>query len=144
MRQTTYIPSPKDVAASRRTFVVDAKGQVLGRLATRIATVLRGKHKPIYTPSVDCGDFVVVANAAQIRLTGRKAEQKTYFRHSGYAAGAKVIPIRRVLEKDPGRVLSLAVKRMLDDTTHRARQLRRLRLFPGPVPTHLACGEPLP
>lgn len=140
---TTTIPNPQTMAASRKTYAVDAKGQVLGRLASRIAVVLRGKHKPVFTPSVDCGDSVVVTNVAQLRFTGNKLEQKTYFRHSGYARGAKVIPVKRQMEQDPTRVLYLAVKRMLDDNTHRSRQLKRLRMYPAGSPASIS-GEPLP
>ena len=140
---TTTILDPKTVAANRRTYSVDAKGLVLGRLATRIATVLRGKHKPTYTPTVDSGDTIIVSNVADIRLTGNKIEQKEYFRHSGYARGAKVIPVKRQMEQDPTKVLYLAVKRMLDDNTHRSRQLKRLRMFAGAAPKGMT-GEPLP
>lgn len=142
MAQTTYIPDSKTAAAGRRTFLVDAQGQVLGRLASRIATVLRGKNKVYFTPSVDCGDFVVVTNAAGVRLTGNKIEQKTYFRHSGYANGAKVIPVKRQLAEDPRKVLFLAVKRMLAVNTHRSRQLKRLSIFPAAAPAGVK-GEPL-
>ena len=143
MAQTTTILKPQTVAASRRTYSVDAKGRVLGRLSTAIATVLRGKHKVYFTPTVDCGDCVVVSNVAQLKLTGNKIEQKEYFRHSGYARGARVIPIKRQMEQDPTRVLYLAVKRMLDDNTHRSRQLKRLRMYPGAAPAGV-LGIPLP
>ena len=143
MTQTTTIPKPSIMAASRKTFAVDAKDQVLGRLASHLAIVLRGKHKPSFTPTVDCGDCVVVSNVAKIRLTGNKINQKEYFRHSGYARGARVIPIKRQMENDPTRVLYLAVKRMLDDNTHRSRQLKRLRMFPGAAPAGIS-GLPLP
>ena len=142
MTQTTYIPDNKTVAAGRRKFLVSAKGQVLGRLATRIATVLRGKNKAYFTPSVDCGDFVTVTNAADIRLTGNKIEQKTYFRHSGYARGAKVIPVKRQMAEDPRKVLFLAVKRMLAVNTHRSRQLKRMTIYPADAPKGVS-GEPL-
>ena len=144
MTQTTYIPDPKVVAATRQWYVVDAKDRILGRLASRIASVLRGKHKPIFTPSVDCGDFDVVTNAAQIKLTGNKLEQKEYFRHSGYASGLRIIPIRRQLEKDPTRVIYLAVKRMLNSNRLRSRQMKRLRIFAADQPAkNTIKGQPL-
>ena len=90
-----------------------------------------GKHKRTYTPHMDCGDFVVVTNAGKIKLTGNKMEQKVYFSHSGYAKGAKETPVKRVLEKNPTRVLELAVKRMLDENKLRAPRMKRLRLFAG-------------
>ena len=101
------------------------------RLASQIAVLLMGKHKRTYTPHMDCGDFVVVTNAGKIKLTGNKMEQKVYFSHSGYAKGAKETPVKRVLEKNPTRVLELAVKRMLDENKLRAPRMKRLRLFAG-------------
>jgi large subunit ribosomal protein L13 len=102
----TYTPKAPEI--QRRWFIVDADGLVLGRLATEIARVLRGKHKPMYTPHLDTGDYVVVVNAEKVRLTGDKAEQKTYFRHSGYMGGEQHIPVRTMLEKHPERVIELA------------------------------------
>src|SRR3954465_6020725 len=113
MSQKTYIHPPRQAAAERRWHHIDAKGLVLGRIATKAATLLRGKHKPTYTDFVDCGDFVVVTNAKQVKLTGNKLEQKFYFSHSGYAGGAKVMPMKRQMERDPRRVMMLAVRRML-------------------------------
>src|SRR5271167_4575055 len=107
MPQKTYMHKPQDAATSRRWHHLDAKDHVLGRLATRAATLLRGKHKPTYTNFVDCGDFVVVTNAKQVRLTGNKLDQKFYFSHSGYAGGAKVTPMRRQMERDPRKVIML-------------------------------------
>ena len=98
---------------TRTWYVVDAEGKILGRLATEVARVLRGKHKPIYTPHLDTGDFVVVINADKVALSGRNADQKEYFRHTGYMGGEKFIPFRRMLEKHPERVIELAVKGML-------------------------------
>jgi large subunit ribosomal protein L13 len=115
----------------RRWHYIDANGQVLGRMATRIATLLRGKHKPTYTDFFDCGDFVVITNAAQIRLTGNKLDQKFYFSHSGYAGGAKTTPLKRQMERDPRKVVYLAVKRMIRANRLRGRQLARLKIFPG-------------
>lgn len=137
MSQTTTMPTPAQ-AAQRARHLVDASGQVLGRMATRVATLLRGKHKPFYAGSVDCGDFVVVTNAAQVRLTGRKAEQKHYFRHSGYASGAKVIPFKRQFESNPCRVIELAVKRMIPVNRLRSRQMARLKVHRGSAPAALS------
>ena len=134
MSQNTYIQSPKTAPNQRRWHHIDADGQVLGRMATRAATLLRGKHKPTYTAFVDCGDYVVITNAARIRLTGHKLDQKFYFSHSGYAGGAKTTPLRRQMQKDPRKVVYLAVKRMIHANRLRSRQLSRLKLFPGEQP----------
>ena len=127
----TFLPSVKEVETTRKWHQIDATGQTLGRLATKIAVLLMGKHKKTYTPHMDCGDFVVVTNAGKIKLTGKKMEQKVYFSHSGYAKGAKETPVKRVLENNPTRVLELAVKRMLDENKLRAPRMKRLRLFAG-------------
>jgi large subunit ribosomal protein L13 len=130
--------SPKTAPNQRRWHNIDAKGQVLGRMASRAATLLRGKHKPTYTAYVDCGDFVTIVNAAQIRLTGNKLDQKTYFSHSGYAGGCKTTPLRRQMERDPRKVVYLAVKRMINANRLRSRQLARLKIFPGAMPKSIA------
>jgi large subunit ribosomal protein L13 len=128
----------------RRWFVVDAEGKVLGRLATEVARVLRGKHKPIYTPHLDTGDFVVVINADKIELTGKKADQKTYFRHSGYMGGEKFIPFRRMLEKQPERVIELAVKGMLPKNALGRQMQDKLKVYAGAEHPHQAQRpEPL-
>jgi large subunit ribosomal protein L13 len=129
MTQKTTLTDPRRAAETRKWHHLDAKGQVLGRMATRVATLLRGKHKVEYTPSTDCGDFVVVINAKEIKLTGDKLRQKTYFRHSGYARGAHVTPLFRMMEKDPRKVVALAVKRMIPHNRLRDRQMTRLRIF---------------
>ena len=128
----------------RRWFVVDARGKVLGRLATEVARILRGKHKPIYTPHLDTGDFVVVVNAEKVELTGRKADQKTYFRHTGYMGGEKFIPFRRMLEKHPERVIELAVKGMLPKNALGKQMQKKLRVYAGAEHPHQAQQpEPL-
>jgi large subunit ribosomal protein L13 len=120
----------------RDWYVVDAKDQVLGRLATEIAHVLRGKHKPTFSPHLDLGDYVVVINAAEVRLTGKKAEQKEYFRHSGYMGGERLIPFRRMIERYPERVIRLAVKGMLPKNTLGRAMLKKLKVYPGPEHPH--------
>ncbi|HHV53970.1 MAG TPA: 50S ribosomal protein L13 [Firmicutes bacterium] len=134
--QKTYQAKPGSV--ERKWYVVDASGQVLGRLATRIATVLRGKHKAVYTPYTDTGDFVIVVNASKVRLTGKKLDQKVYYRHTGYPGGIKSETARSLLSRHPDRVIRLAVKRMLPNTTLGRAQLRKLKIYPGPDHPHAA------
>lgn len=116
--------------------LIDAKKSVLGRVASKAALLLRGKHKVFFSPSVDCGDFVVVTNASAVRLTGDKAGTKTYFRHSGYAKGAKVIPFKLQMERDPRKVIEAAVKGMLPVTRLRQHQMRRLKIYKGDSHPH--------
>ena len=124
--------------------VVDADGIVLGRLASRVAQLLRGKHKPSFTPHMDCGDFVVVVNAGKVRLTGRKAEQKTHFRYSGYMGHEKHIPVGKLLKTHPERVIEHAVYGMLPKTTLGRQEIRRkLRVYAGPEHPHQA-QQPAP
>ncbi|MDR0291237.1 MAG: 50S ribosomal protein L13 [Elusimicrobium sp.] len=127
----TFLPSVKETESSRQWHHLDASGKTLGRLATQAAVLLMGKHKKTFTPHMDCGDFVVVTNVGQIKVTGDKANQKVYFTHSGYAKGGKEIPFKRQFEKDPTVVLELAVKRMLDENKLRAPRMKRLKLFAG-------------
>lgn len=127
----TFLPSVKEVETTRKWHHIDAAGQTLGRLSTKIAVLLMGKHKRTFTPHMDGGDFVVVTNVGKIKVTGNKAEDKVYFSHSGYAKGAKEVPYKRQFEKDPTRILELAVKRMLDENKLRAPRMKRLRLFAG-------------
>lgn len=129
--QDTSIIKPNTAASLRKRHTLDAKGKILGRLATQAAGLLRGKHKPIFAPSIDCGDFVIVTNAAEVALSGNKMETKAYFSHSGYARGAKMTPLKRMMEKDPRKVVYLAVKRMLPKNRLSDRQLTRLRIFKG-------------
>ena len=128
----------------RRWYVVDAQGKVLGRLATEVARVLRGKHKAIFTPHLDTGDHVIVINADKIELTGNKADQKTYFRHSGYMGGEKFIPYRQMLSKHPERVIELAVKGMLPKNALGRQMRSKLRVYAGAEHPHVAQNpEPL-
>ncbi len=130
----TFSAKPEEV--ERRWYYVDADGVVLGRLAAQVARVLRGKHKPEYTPHVDCGDGVIVVNAAKVRLTGKKADQKQYFRHSGYMGGARLIPFKRMLERRPEFIIRRAVKGMLPKTNLGRLMLKKLRVYPGPEHPH--------
>jgi large subunit ribosomal protein L13 len=118
--------------------VVDASGQTLGRLSTQIATVLRGKHKPDYTPHIDVGDFVIVVNAEKISVTGRKLEEKRYYRHSGYPGGLRSRTLAEMLERRPEEVIRLAVRGMLPRTRLGRAQLRKLKVYAGPEHPHEA------
>jgi large subunit ribosomal protein L13 len=128
----TYVPKGREaeeLAAGPRWFVVDADGQVLGRLATRVARLLIGKDKPQFTPHLDCGDHVVVINAEKIRLTGNKLQQKMYFRHSGYPGGLKEIPAKRLFEQHPDRIVREAIVGMLPKNRLRAHRAKKLRVY---------------
>src|ERR671935_1361028 len=134
----------KNDEIERRWYVVDAEGQTLGRLATRIADTLRGKDKPQYTPHVDTGDFVVVVNAEKIAVTGKKLDEKIYYRHSGYPGGLKERTLREQLDRRPTEVIRRAVKGMLPRNRLARAQLRKLRVYAGPEHPHEAQRpEPL-
>jgi large subunit ribosomal protein L13 len=122
----------------RRWFVVDAEGKVLGRIATEVARILRGKHKPSYTPHLDTGDFVVVVNADKVQLTGNKAEQKTYFRHTGYMGHERFIPFQEMLAKRPERIIELAVKGMLPKGALGRQMRKKLKVYAGAEHPHVA------
>ncbi len=130
----TYLPRE----IHRNWWVIDATDQVLGRLASHVALLLMGKRKPEYTPHLDTGDFVVVVNAEKVRLTGKKLDQKKYYRHSGYPGGLKVRTARQMLATHPERVIQLAVKRMLPKNRLGRRMLKRLKVYAGPVHPHAA------
>ena len=132
----TYTAKPGEI--ERRWYVVDAEGQNLGRLATRIADTLRGKNKPQFTPHVDTGDFVVVVNAEKVAVTGKKLDEKIYYRHSGYPGGLKQRTLREQLERRPTEVLRTAVKGMLPKNKLAARQLTKLKIYAGPEHPHEA------
>jgi large subunit ribosomal protein L13 len=134
----TYSATASDAEASREWYVVDATGQTLGRLATQIANVLKGKHKPIYTPGMDCGDFVIVVNAEKIRVTGDKLDDKYYYRYSGYPSGLSEIPLRRQLQDHPDRVITAAVNGMLARNRLRRQLMRKLKVYAGPEHPHQA------
>ncbi len=138
----TYTAKPGEI--EREWYLVDADGQTLGRLATRIADMLRGKGKPVYTPHVDTGDFVVVVNAEKIAVTGSKLDTKIYYRHSGYPGGLRQRTLRQQLERRPTEVLRVAVKGMLPKNKLAAAQLRKLKIYAGPDHPHSAQSpEPL-
>jgi large subunit ribosomal protein L13 len=132
----TFTPKPEDV--QRKWWVVDAEGKVLGRLASEIATVLRGKRKAIFSPHLDTGDFVVVINAEKVRLTGNKEENKAYFRHTGYMGGEKFIPFKTMIAQHPERVIELAVKGMLPKNNLGRLMRRKLKVYAGPNHPHEA------
>lgn len=128
--------TPKANEIERRWWLVDAEGIPLGRLATEVARILRGKHKPIYTPHLDTGDHVIVVNASKVHLTGNKADQKTYFRHSGYMGGEKHIPFKRMIATHPDRVIELAVKGMLPKNALGRHMREKLRVYAGTEHPH--------
>ena len=128
--RTTYMPSAANV--ERKWYVVDAEGKNLGRLASEIAKVLRGKNKPIYTSFVDTGDYVIVINADKIAVTGKKLDQKKYYHHTGYIGGLKEITLRRMLETKPEAVVMHAVKGMLPKNTLGRNMIKKLHVYAGP------------
>ncbi len=132
----TFIAKKEDVQRDWHT--IDATDKVLGRMASRIAMILQGKTKPIYTPHVDTGDFVVVTNAEKIKLTGNKMNEKVYYTHSGYPGGFKEIPIKKWMDKHPDRIVTLAVKRMLPKTKLGNAMLKKLKVYAGPDHSHEA------
>lgn len=134
--RTTYMAKPGEV--ERKWYVVDAKGKTLGRLASEVAALLRGKHKPQYTPHVDTGDFVIVINAKEVQLTGKKLANKIYYRHSGWPGGLKKTTAADMRNTRPERMIELAVKGMLPKTSLGRRQLRKLKVYAGPEHPHQA------
>ena len=132
----TYSPKAKDI--DRKWFVVDATGQTLGRLASRIAHVLRGKHKPGFSPHLDMGDHVIVVNADKVAVTGRKEERKVYYRHTGYPGGIRTTSYREMMEKHPERVIAMAVRGMLPRNVLGRRTFKKLRVYAGPEHRHAA------
>lgn len=132
----TYSAKPKDI--ERKWYLIDAEGQVLGRLATRIADLLRGKNKTIYTSHIDTGDFVIVINAEKIVVTGKKAQQKEYQRYSGYPSGLKRIPYRRMLKDHPERIIEHAVRGMIPHNRLGRAMIKKLKVYAGPDHQHSA------
>lgn len=137
----TYSPKPADV--QRQWYVIDATDVVLGRLASQVARLLRGKHKPIFAPHVDTGDFVIVVNADKVVLTGNKLQQKRAYRHSGYPGGLRSIPYSELMEKRPERVIEKAVKGMLPKNSLGRKMIKKLKVYAGPDHPHQA-QQPVP
>ena len=136
MQRRTYSAKPSDVV--RSWHLIDAEGVVLGRLASRVARILQGKHKPMYTPHIDTGDFVVVVNAKKVRLTGRKMDQKVYRRYTGWAGGLRETTVQDMLAKKPAEVIRLAVRRMMPKTKLGRKMLTKLKISGGPDHRHEA------
>lgn len=136
MKQKTFVTKPAEI--ERDWWVVDAQGKTLGRLATQIAVILRGKNKPIFAPNVDAGDYVIVINCEKIVTSGNKLDDKTYYRHSKYNGGLSSITLRRQLEKHPDRVIQLAVKGMLPKNALGRQMMRKLKIYAGESHPHTA------
>ncbi|NLK75310.1 MAG: 50S ribosomal protein L13 [Clostridiales bacterium] len=132
----SYMASPATI--ERKWYVVDATGHTLGRLSSEIAAILRGKHKPTFTPHIDNGDYIIVVNADKIKVTGKKLEQKTYFRHSEYVGGVKETTLSEMLAKKPTDVITLAVKGMLPKGPLGRSMLKKLHVYAGPEHNHAA------
>ncbi len=130
--------SAKASEIKRKWYLVDAEGQVLGRMSTGIANILRGKTKPTFTPHVDTGDFVIVVNAEKVKLTGKKAEKKTYARYTGYPGGHIVTPFKEVMKRHPERVIETAVRGMLPKTKLGRAVYKKLKVYAGPKHRHAA------
>lgn len=136
MKQKTFVTKPAEI--ERDWWVVDAEGKTLGRLATQIAVILRGKNKPIFAPNVDAGDYVIVINCEKVVTTGNKLDDKMYYRHSRYNGGLSSISLRRQLEKHPDRVIQLAVKGMLPKNALGRQMMRKLKIYAGDTHPHSA------
>jgi len=132
----TFVAKPDEV--NRKWFLVDAEGEILGRVASQVASLLRGKHKPIYTPHVDCGDHVIIINADKIRVTGRKAAQKRYYRHSGHPGGLRSDTFEQLMQKNPEKVLERAVWGMLPHNKLGRKMYKKLKVYVGESHPHAA------
>jgi large subunit ribosomal protein L13 len=130
--------SAKESEVEKQWWVVDAAGQTLGRLASQVASILRGKHKPLFTPHIDCGDFVVIINADKIELATKRAEQKEYIRHTGYPGGQRATSFRQMNEQHPERVIEIAVKKMLPKNRLGRRIITKLKVYAGDQHPHQA------
>ncbi len=128
-RNKTYLPKKDDI--EKKWWIVDAQDQVLGRMATRIANVLRGKNKPGYTPFMDTGDFVIVINAEKVKVTGKKDEQKKYYHHTGYPGGIREVGYKRMQERNPDRIIKAAVKGMLPNNKLGRKMINKLKVYRG-------------
>jgi large subunit ribosomal protein L13 len=136
MVDKTYSAKPDEIV--RRWYVVDATDQTLGRLATQLSVIIRGKHKPMFTPHLDCGDYVIVVNAEKIRVTGNKLTEKMYYHHSGYPGGLKETTLKDQLRKHPERVIGDAVRRMLPKNLLSEKVIQKLKVYAGPEHPHKA------
>lgn len=136
MRQKTFTTKPTDI--ERKWWVIDAEGQTLGRIASRIAPYLSGKKKPIYTPNLDVGDYVIVINCDKIEVTGNRMEQKRYYRHSGYAGGLTSLTLEQMMQKHPERVIKFAVRGMLPKSALGRNMLKKLKVYTGSEHPHEA------
>jgi large subunit ribosomal protein L13 len=134
----TYQLTKEEALAQRQWYIVDAEGKILGRLATEVARVLRGKHKPSFSPHIDGGDFVIIVNARRVSLTGKKLEQKIYYRHSEYPGGLRATTAGKLVETKPNAIIQLAVKGMLPKNRLGRDLLRKLKVYPGPEHPHQA------
>lgn len=143
MSTKTHVASPADISGSHTFHLVDAEDQILGRLATRVATLLQGKHKPIYTPFLDTGDHVVIVNAEKIVMTGRKLDQKMMRHHTGYPGGLKETTYRKVMDKNPEKIITEAVRRMLPKSRLGRQMLKKLRVYVGSNHPHTG-QQPVP
>lgn len=132
----SYMAKPNEI--ERKWYVIDAEGKVLGRLATEVASILRGKNKPIYTPHVDTGDHVIIINAEKIKLTGNKLQQKNHYYHTGYPGGLKEVPYSQLIEKNPEKIIELAVKGMLPKNRLGRQMYRKLKVYRGSTHNHEA------
>lgn len=132
----TFMPKPAEM--NRKWYLVDADGQILGRLASQVATILRGKHKPIYAPHVDVGDHVIIVNAEKIRVTGKKAKTKKYFRHTGYPGGARFDSFVDLMQRHPERILEKAIKGMLPHNRLGRKMYKKLKVYTGEKHVHQA------
>ncbi len=132
----TFKASPSTI--DRKWYVIDADGMTLGRLASEAAKILRGKNKPIFTPHIDTGDYLIIVNAEKIKVTGKKLDQKTYFSHSKYVGGVKEVPLREMIEKKPEKVVELAVKGMLPKGPLGREMYKKLHVYAGPEHNHQA------
>ena len=130
----SYIAKANEV--ERKWYIIDAEDKILGRLATEIATILRGKNKPIYTPHVDTGDYVIVINAEKIKMTGKKLQQKNYTYHTGYPGGLRQVPYHKLIEKNPEKIIELAVKGMLPKNSLGRQMYRKLKVYRGSEHNH--------
>jgi large subunit ribosomal protein L13 len=138
MSTKTYTPTAEEIEAQREWFIIDAAGQNLGRLATVVAQLLRGKHKPTFSPHLDMGDYVIVVNADKVVVSGKKAQEKMYYRHSGYMGGLKAIPYTDMIKKHPTFPVEEAIRGMIPHNRLGAQIMRKLKVYAGPDHPHAA------